>query len=152
MHLYKNSTGHRYWCILSKYTVLVSRWPYLSTKIWWIWNTDWFQLVIHSIGSTSSITSLVNISVISWSFFKIFLLNIGLINTYKMPPHLPSYLIRALRYSSVNIWKIGTWPPVAEILYAIRWKWHHSLICIWTNTMLCVSQCGELAKNRIFLL
>ena len=39
-----------------------------------------------------------------------------------MPPSLPSYLIRALRYSSVNIRKIGTWPPGCllhtEFLYA----------------------------------
>ena len=36
------------------------------------------------------------ISLISWSFFKIFLLKIGLISIYKMPPHLACYLIRAL--------------------------------------------------------
>ena len=37
-----------------------------------------------------------NISVISWSFFKIFLLKIHLISIFKLPPHMPSYLIRAL--------------------------------------------------------
>ena len=41
--------------------------------------------------------TLANISVISWSFFKIFLLKIGLISIYKTPPCLLSNLIRALR-------------------------------------------------------
>ena len=27
MDLYKNFTAHRYWCILSKYTVIFPRWP-----------------------------------------------------------------------------------------------------------------------------
>ena len=65
--------------------------------------TSWFQLVICSIGSTTWIASLANISVISWSFFKIFLLKIGLISAYKMPRCLPCYLIRVLRYSSGKI-------------------------------------------------
>ena len=71
--------------------------------------TDWFQLVI---GSTSSITSLADISVISWNFFKPFTAKIGLINTYKMLPCLLSNLIRALRYLSPYIQIIGilaTW-------------------------------------------
>ena len=65
------------------------------------------------------IWNLAYISVISWSFFKIVLLKIGLISTYKMPPCLPCYLIRALRYSSGNIWTIG-------ILYTGHLGWHRA--------------------------
>ena len=53
------------------------------------------------------IWNLANISVISWSFSKIFLLKIGLISIYKMPPHLPSYLIRALSNLSLKIQSEG---------------------------------------------
>ena len=81
---------------------------FLSTKI------DGFEILIYSnIGSMISsytcsnvlVWNLAYISVISWSFSKIFLLNIGLINTYKIPPCLACYLIRAQRYSSGNIQK-----------------------------------------------
>ena len=40
----------------------------------------------------------LNISVNIWNNLKPFILKIALINTYKMAPHLLSYLIRALRY------------------------------------------------------
>ena len=54
------------------------------------------------------------VSVISWSFFKIFLLKIGLISIYKMPPCLAHYLIRALSNLSGNIRIFVNspyWPP-----------------------------------------
>ena len=47
---------------------------------------------------------LANISVISCSFFKFFLLKIGLISIYKLPPHLACYLIRVLSNLSGNVW------------------------------------------------
>ena len=36
------------------------------------------------------------ISVITWNFLKPFILEIGLVNSYKMPPHLLFNLIRVL--------------------------------------------------------
>ena len=64
-----------------------------------------FWLVPTFSSNIGSITSLANISVFSWNFFKPFTANIGLINTYKMPPCLPSYLIRGLSNLTQNIWK-----------------------------------------------
>ena len=43
-------------------------------------------------------------SVIIWHFFKPFILEIGLINSYKMPPCLLSYLMRALCILTQKIW------------------------------------------------
>ena len=63
-------------------------------------------------------------SVITWNFFKPFTLEIGLINSYKMPPHLPCYLIRALRYLSGNIRKIVNspyWPSGRHSFLLCKW-------------------------------
>ena len=68
--------------------------------------------------------NLANISVISWSFSKIFLLKIGLISTYKMPPCLPCYLIRVLSNLTQNIWKFGSspyWPPGWQRAFIYKW-------------------------------
>ena len=62
---------------------------------------DWFQDMIQNMCLFEH--RLISRDVISWSFSKIFLLNISLINTYKMPPRLPSHLIRVLRYKGQNI-------------------------------------------------
>ena len=53
------------------------------------------------------IWNLANISVITLTFSKIFLLKISLISTYKMPPHLLSNLLKALSNLSGNIRKFG---------------------------------------------
>ena len=83
---------------------------FLSTQI------DVFQILIRfnidsmiSFNTCSNVLiwNLANISVISWSFSKIFLLKISLFSTYKMPPHLLSNLLKALSNLSPNIQKIG---------------------------------------------
>ena len=64
---------------------------------------------------------------------KIFLLKISLISTYKMPPHLLSNLLKALRYLSGNIRNIG----ISSCCLATTWSFPTGsditrLICIWT--------------------
>ena len=54
------------------------------------------------------IWNLANISLINWSFSKIFLLKISLISTYKIPPRLLSNLLKALSNLSPNIRNIGS--------------------------------------------
>ena len=94
---------------------------------------DGFEILIGSnIGSIISsktcsnvlVWNLANISLISSSFFKIFLLNIGLISIYKIPPCLPCYLIRALSNLTWNIWKFGSspyWPPGWYVFSICKW-------------------------------
>ena len=80
---------------------------FLKYKIWWFYNSDWFQHWFHEPVPMSSYGS-CPISLLSVGVsLRLFLLKIGLISTYNMPPHLPCYLIRALRYSSINIQKFG---------------------------------------------
>ena len=70
-------------------------------------------------------------SVISWNFFKIFLLKKGLISGLRMPPHLPSYLIRALRYSSQNIRLFANypyWPHGQHIIFRMQMSYVMSLL------------------------
>ena len=103
--------------------VIFLRWPFLSAKF------DGFTILIGSTISSNTcsnvlVWNLAHISLISWSFSKIFLLKIRLISTYKIPHHFPCYLIKVLSNLSPNIPKIGSspyWPPGqhgASFLYA----------------------------------
>ena len=74
---------------------------------------DWFQLLgtIHgsNIGSIGRGFWLISLLLL-WNFFKPFTLTIGLINTYKIPPHLLSNVTRMLSNWDINFW-IGTNSP-----------------------------------------
>ena len=75
---------------------------------------------------------LYNISVISWSFSKIFLLKISLISTYKMPPHLLSNLLKVLKYSSGNIRNNGISSHLpCYLIRVLRNLTQNILLIIW---------------------
>ena len=104
---------------------------FFKYKNWWIWNSDWFQHWFHE-PVPMSLYGTWPISLLSVRLsLRFFLLKIGLISTYKMPPCLPSYLIRALRYSSRNIRKFGILhnghlaDMELHVHMQMRWKWHH---------------------------
>ena len=111
---------------------------FLRTKI------DGLKILIGSnIGSMNLfhvlVWNLANVSLISWSFTKIFLLKISLISTYKMPPHLLSNLLKVLSNLSPKIRNIGSsspyWLPGRHIFCIQMRLWHHfHLICIQKQT------------------
>ena len=163
MDLYKNFTGHRYWCILSKYTVLFPWWPYLSTKIWWIWNSDWFQLVIGSIRSTSSIASLANICY-HLEFFQILLtgdrsyqylkdatlfvllsdksaeiFECKYLKNWNLPPgHLPTHGVFICKWGGSDVtWLICIWKQTRSSVSAMRPVWR---IAKYSNILTWISQ------------
>ena len=125
---------------------------------------DGFQILIGSnigcmISSNTCSNVLIwnsaNISVISWSLSKIFLLKISLISTYKMPHHLLSNLLKASSNLSPNIQKIG-------ILHTGCLP-HRVFVCKWGKSDITASfayvsklhvgqgcQYGEMAKIQIF--
>ena len=122
-------------------------WPFLSKKF------DGFTILIGSnIGSMISsntcsnvlVWNLTNISVISWSFSKTFLLKISLISTYKMPPHLLSNLLKVPSNLSPNIRKFESspyWQCTEFPNMQMRQKWCHlPHLHMKTNTKLCVGQ------------
>ena len=57
-------------------------------------------------------------SLISGSFFTIFLLNIGLISTFNLPPRLACYLIRALSNLGANVRIFWKFQIAALIIYS----------------------------------
>ena len=117
MDLHKNFTAHRYLCILSKYTVVFPQWSFLSTKF------DGFTILIGSNIFPLLVATLVPMcSYDTWPIsllpvgvsLRFFLLKISLISTYKVPPHLPCFLVRVLSNLTWNIQKFGSspyWPP-----------------------------------------
>ena len=85
--------------------------------------SNWFQyfsIISSNTFSNEHVWNLPHISVIIWTFSKIFLLKISLISTYKMPPRLLSNLLKVLSNLSPNIRKIGNspyWPPGHDTLF-----------------------------------
>ena len=105
------------------------------------WLGPTFSMISSNTCSNVLVWNLAYISVIGWSFSKIFLLKIGLISIYKMPPVLPCYLIRVLRYSSGNIQKIGILADTWKSPHYVCMK-HHGIffpiLFIKNYTILCI--------------
>ena len=76
------------------------------------------SIIGSTICSNELVWKLPYISVISWSFFTIFLLKISLISIFYLPPHLPSYLLKALSNLSAKIRIFGNFEKFALIIYA----------------------------------
>ena len=103
----------------------------------WFWT--WWNMDIHyHVEATFACSSLI-----SWSFFKIFLLKKGLISSSRMPPHLACYLIRMLRNYRGKIWlelDSPYWPTQSFMFARMQMR-------LWRHFRLRVSQAARTNSN-----